>query len=323
MNVRGGATRVLLFVVIVAGITGASALTAPSPEPAEPITAFEPVEYDVFQPAGIPVVEDAPKGRVELTANETRKTVVIDLEHRNGISDTDIEPLVSELVAEGHRVRYFDEDTAEPGGLENVLKDADAFVVITPSDRFEEHEVKTVQRFARRGGRVLLVAEPADTRRTIFGFRQGGIAHGHADVAARFGISFGSGYLYNMRENDNNFQSIYAETWASGELREGINRVVLRGAAPVRSHDGNVILVASPGTRLSTTRDPRQYPVVVRKQNVIAVGDASFLFPENADVADNEVLISNLGDFLVSGDRTTNEERSQATNNQTTNGTGA
>ena len=58
------------------------------------------------------------------------------------------------------------------------------------------------------------------------------------------------------------------------------------------------------GSELSTTRSATEAPLLVRTDGVVMVGDSDFLSPENAQRADNDALIGNLADFLVSNDRT-------------------
>ncbi|MFC7172905.1 hypothetical protein ACFQL0_05175 [Haloplanus litoreus] len=109
-----------------------------------------------------------------------------------------------------------------------------------------------------------------------------------------------------MQENDNNYKSIYAEPASNAGLADGVERVVVREAVPVRTSRGTPVLVGADGTHLSTTRDPGQYAILARSQdgNVTAVGDTGFISRENAYDADNEVLIGNIADFLVNGEKT-------------------
>jgi hypothetical protein len=58
------------------------------------------------------------------------------------------------------------------------------------------------------------------------------------------------------------------------------------------------------GSELSTTRASTEAPLLVRTDGVVMVGDSDFLSPENAQRADNDALIGNLADFLVTNDRT-------------------
>jgi hypothetical protein len=62
-------------------------------------------------------------------------------------------------------------------------------------------------------------------------------------------------------------------------------------------------MVGSEGTTLSSTRRTGEYAVAVRNGDVAAIGDTSFLAREDVYEADNEVLVGNLADFLVSGDK--------------------
>jgi hypothetical protein len=57
---------------------------------------------------------------------------------------------------------------------------------------------------------------------------------------------------------------------------------------------------------VSAVLAPVAYGVAVRSGDVAMIGDTDFLTPESAYVADNEVLVGNIADFLVSGDKTEN-----------------
>lgn len=307
MEAREALPRVAVFLVVVLGLGVIPWLPAAPGAPSE--AGFTGKSYGVFQPGRILATPPAAEGDVTLEARTREKLVLIDTEHANRFSDADVEPLVTALERRGHEVRYFDKDTAKPGGLSVAFEEADAFVVINPRDPFEVSEADAIEAFAQDGGRVLLVGRPTASERGPFGFRATGVENGYAGLASRFGISFGSGELYNMRANQNNYRSIYASPRVENPVTANVDRVVFRQATPVRIHRGTILLRAAPGTRLATTRERGQYPVMVRSRsgNVVAVGDGTFLFPENSAVADNEALLGNLAAFLVTGEHVTED----------------
>lgn len=305
MEASEAVPRVAVFLVIVL-VLGVLPVLPAEPQQ-EPESAFTAQSYDVFQPDRIRAQPPAAEGQVTMDARTRGKLILVDVEHNNRFADSDIEPLVSALEQRGHEVRYFDTNTAKPGGLSVALKDADAFVVINPGQRYDVSEADAVEAFVQDGGRLLLVGRPTAEQRGPFGFRSTGVRNGHAGLASRFGITFGSGTLYNMRVNQNNFQSIFASPRVENPVTAAVDRVVFRQATPVHVTRGTILLRAEPGTRLDTTRDRGQPPVMVRTDRVVAVGDGTFLFPENAGVADNEVLVGNVADFLVTGEHEEDE----------------
>lgn len=226
------------------------------------------------------------------------------------VTERDISPLVNALVAEGHEVRVYTPPQdqrappAPPGAAEQQLSpigeelaDADAFVTFRRD--YDDDAVEDIQTFREEDGRVLFATDPDDE------FDEPGAA----TLESALGVTNEPGYVYNLEENDLNYQRIYAESAGDGELTEGVDRAMFETATPVRSAaaDGGVFAPIE-GSQLSTTRAGTDAPVVVRNGGVVMVGDTDFLTPENAQRADNDVLIGNLADFLVTNDRDADEQ---------------
>lgn len=293
-----------VFVVIVVVLVGGAAV-APyalgSGESADPPT----VENQQFQPDSVLPDETMEDGEVSMDSDASGKTVLVDVGHANGVSETDLEPLLSTLAENGHQIRFY---RGQRRSLNESLRSADAFLVVSPRERFTSDELAGVEAFTDAGGRVLVMGDPPSVQATgglLLGL--GGVQETGpqtASLGSTYGIAYGSGYLYNMADNDNNFKSIYARPAGGSDLTDGVDRVVMRGAVPIRTAGATRALVASQGTQLSTTRETGQYAVVVRNDDIAAVGDTEFLTRENANVADNEELIGNLADFLVDGEKT-------------------
>jgi hypothetical protein len=294
-----------VFVVIVAAIVGGAAvvpyaLGSGGDAGSDPVD----VENQQFQPDTILPDETPEEGEITMDSGASGKTILVDVGHENGVSKTQLEPLLSTLVENGHRVRFY---RGQRASLNESLRSADAFVVAGPNRRFTTDELDGVEAFTDAGGRVLVMGDPPSIQLS------GGLLFGLGSfqptaprttaLGSTYGIAYGSGYLYNMEANDNNFKSVFAEPAASGGLAAGVDRVVMREAVPIRTAGATRVLVGSEGTHLSTTRDPGQYAVLARSGNVTAVGDTDFISRENAYDADNEVLIGNLADFLVDGEK--------------------
>jgi hypothetical protein len=105
-----------------------------------------------------------------------------------------------------------------------------------------------------------------------------------------------------MENNDASYLSVRVEPDGAATLTNGVEEVVFRGAARVGTADGSTALATAETSRLSTTRESGSYGVAARSGSLAVIGDSSFLEPENADRADNNVLIGNLADFLVTGE---------------------
>jgi hypothetical protein len=293
-----------VFVVIVAVLVGGAAVWPMVLGPADTSGDDVTVQNQQFQPGNILPDETPERGEISMDSDASGKTILVDAGHANDVSETELEPLLSTLTANGHEVRFYEGRRTE---LNQSLRSADALLVVNPRQPYTSSELAGVEAFTDAGGRVLVMADPPSVQ-GIGGILFGGLRQTSARTASlgsTYGIAYGSGYLYNMESNDNNFQSIYARPAASGALGDGVGQVVMREAVPIRTGDGATrVLVGSEGTHLSSTRDSGQYAVVARQGNVAAVGDTDFLTRENAFDADNEVLIGNLADFLVNGEKT-------------------
>ena len=294
-----------VFVVIVAVIVGGAAV-APYALGSGDDASSDPVsvENQQFQPGTILPDETSEQGEISMESDASGKTVLVDVGHQNGVSETQLEPLLSTLVENGHQIRFY---RGQRASLNESLRSADAFVVASPRQRYTSDELAGVEAFTDAGGRVLVMGDPPSVQISggiLFGL--GGLqptAPRTTALGSTYGVTYGSGYLYNMETNDNNFKSIFAEPASSGGLAAGVDRVVMREAVPIRTAGATDVLVGSDGTHLSTTRESGTYAVLARSGNVTAVGDIDFVTRENAYDADNEVLIGNLADFLVDGEK--------------------
>jgi len=292
------------FVAIVALIVGgAAAVPFVSGGDATDVTNLAAERTDVD---AVTVAEAESTGEITMDSGADSKTVLIDRAHANQISDQKLSTLTNALVANGHEVEYVSRETARGPGWNESLRDADALLVANPNQPYTPDQLAGVQAFADAGGRVMLMSDPASIQQIgLLGLGVQQQSNGDASLSSDFGVSARSGYLFNMHEYQQTYQSIYA-TPGSGSLSQGVDRVVVRDAAAVAVADGQTALTVGERTRLSTTRRADTYGVAVQSGPVAMVGDTDFLTPESAYVADNEVLIGNIADFLVSGEKTAN-----------------
>ena len=293
MELRDAALRVGVFLgifLVVAVFFGLGAVPVPDGDGNQ----SEPLTVESHQPDAILAAPQPEDGEVTVDAATTGRTVVIDQSHDNGATADEIDPLVTKLVAAGHDVRFYTDAMANNSTLESTLADADAFVVVAPEEQYDATERAQVEQFAADGGRVLLVNEPpvqataAATNETPM-----------TNLASTFGLGFESGYLYDQVDYDTNHRAVYATPADDGGLTDGVDRVTAYTARPVVG--GTPALVTNETTRLSTTRRQGRYSVLARQGNVTALGDGSLLGPDYVYTSDNEVLVGNIAEFLVSG----------------------
>ncbi|TKX38970.1 hypothetical protein EXE51_02840 [Halorubrum sp. CGM5_25_10-8B] len=307
------------FVVTLAAVTGGAAVagyvTADGAAPAPAI------QNDHYQNPDL-IANDTPgQATVEMDASADSQTVLVDpgVEPATarpvlpfsliglgggGVADRDIRPLANALIENGHEVGVYVPDPdqqrrpARPGAEETTqlgerLAEADAFVTFRTD--YEPDELDAIESFVESGGHVVLATEPDAA------YSQPGAA----SLDATLDVTTEGGYVYNMEENDLNYQRVYAEATGDASLTEGVDRAVFPSATPVGTPAGGAdVLRPIEGSELSTTRAPTDAPLLVRNDEVVMIGDSDFLSPDNARRADNDALIGNLADFLVTNDRT-------------------
>ena len=312
-------TLAVAFVVTLATVIGGAAavgfVTADGAAPAPEIQNDHYLDDDL-------IVDDDPgQATVEMDAAAGSQTVLVDpgVEAAgpgpalpisliglggSGVADRDIRPLANALIENGHDVDVYVPDPnqrrrpARPGAdpptqLGERLAEADAFVTFRTD--YEPKQLDEIESFVESGGHVVLATEPDAA------YSQPGAA----SLDATLDVTTRPGYVYNMEENDLNYQRVYAEATGDAPLTEGVDRAVFPSATPVGTTVGGTeVLRPIEGSELSTTRAATEAPLLVRNDEVVMIGDGDFLSPENARRADNDVLIGNLADFLVTNDRT-------------------
>lgn len=299
-------TFVVVFVVTVGAVTAGTVMFDDG-------TPTSDVEHDHID-ASLIAEQTEDGGEIEMGSDEPENTIVIHtgsaptmgfgmgptMPIRNqpadrqlsvgsmGGPERDVGPLASVLVENGHEVVYYQEEM-EDGPLAEKLDEADAFVTLGTA-RLTVEERDAITEFADAGGRTVIAADP-------------GRSDDVGEIAASQGLYAEAGYVYNLVENDNNYLGVYTEPTDESSLTEGVDRAVFRGAAPIGSSGGSTVMATNDGTRHSTTREKGTYEVAAVNDNVAMIGDSSFMTPENAHRADNDVLVGNVADFLVTGEQ--------------------
>lgn len=302
------ATALVTFVIVLTavfiatvGIAVLSGEDTGSPETADVID-IENEQYDVDR---FDIDDTLTQADISLDAPADNQTIVI---HAGvGALERDVQTLTNPLTAEGHEVRIVTEGQgfspiAQPTptspddnsvDVASEIKNADAFVSVGAGG-YDESDIEAIEAFAQDGGRVLLMTDPQSS------FNADGTP---TELQSALGVFTEPGYIYNLEENDLNYQRIFIEPVQDDDLAAGVDMAVFDTAAPVGTGEGSAVLAPIEGSELSTTRDTTDLPVLVRNDNAVLIGDTKFISPENALRADNAELIGNLLDFLVTGER--------------------
>ncbi|MEZ3117375.1 hypothetical protein RYH80_15780 [Halobaculum sp. MBLA0147] len=296
-----------LTVAIVVVVVGAAAVL-PMVQGQSTGTPEQPAELDTsqYEPDNALIEPGPESGQIEMSADAEPKTIVFDVGHENDIERSEIAPLVDTLVANGHTVRFFDPRADPRVDLNTSLSKADAFVTVNPRSRFSASQRRGLRNFTDSGGRLMVMMDPAESTASFgfFGFGGGSQSSSSATgVTSEYGVSTGPSELFNISADGRHYSRI-ATTGAGGTLGEGVDRVVMDDAVPVAVGGDATVAVRTAGeVTIESNRRSGRYPVAATNGNVSVIGDATFLQPDDAYVADNEVLIGNVADFLVSGEK--------------------
>jgi hypothetical protein len=299
MWAREAAKRVgvlLLTVAVLVALAGAApALLAPDDE--EP--SLENPEYDPASVVPDPIEATGSIDPDPGDAADTSGTVLIDRGHGNRVGRADIEPLVDALVRHGYRVEFY-----TGGDLSTSLADADTFLVIDPDTEYPPGDVDDVRQFTGNGGHLVMVGEP-DRSTVSTGFLGASVQTQESrltTLASSYGMSVDTRYLYNQEHADGTFKHVLARPTGEGDL-DDVERAAMYTAASVTARGGTVLLRTAPNTVKSGNDDVTdEYPVAVRKPNVVLLGDKTFLRGDRFNVADNEQFIAYLVEFMLAGD---------------------
>lgn len=245
----------------------------------------------------------------ELT-QKTGSVVLLDFSHSNQFQPDEIQALLDDLTKRGARVELNSDSTK----LENQLKYASAYIVISPSADFTLDEIRLVQNFVSGGGRLVVFT---DATRGLVSYDSTGNPVNAPDVNIAnpllepYDISINNDYLYNLTMNEGNFRNVYFGFFGKSDLTWGLKQVVLYGAHSLQTDSGFPMLIGDDKTLSSQTdatpgNDPKKGwagAVLSKDGNVLAFGDFTFLTTPYDTVADNSTLINNIADYLLNGQR--------------------
>jgi len=246
----------------------------------------------------------AESGELTMSADAEGTEVVIDTAHSASIDREALAPIVTTLTENGATVTYHLGPRSGGQPLNDSLADADAFVVLGGGSSYTDAQLDGLEAFSDAGGRVLVMNEPekASTAASLLGLSTGGsgVPSPLAPMLSQYGLAYDNGYLFTQGEETLNYREVAGTPTGDADLTEGVDRAVFYEATPVT---GGETVITAEETTLSQTRRTGSYGVVARSGNVVAVGDTSVATQEFLYRADNEQLVGNLLDFLVSGEK--------------------
>jgi len=292
------AKRLVVLVLTVAVVV---AIAAAGPTLLQNDDEREPLQNPEYEPGAVVPETAEATGTVETDPDPAadRGTVVIDRGHSNRFSRSDIAPLVDALVREGYDVEFYTD-----GDLAAALEDADAFLVIDPGEEYLSGDIDDVREFTGNGGRLVMIGEPDRTAisASLLGTSIRTQESQLTTLASRYRMSIDTEYLYNQEAADGTFKHVLARPTAGGDL-DDTDEAAVYTAAAVTAQDGTVLLRTAPETHKSGSDEVTgEYPVAVQRDNVLLLGDKTFMRSDRHRVADNEQLVAYVAEFMIEGD---------------------
>ncbi len=234
-------------------------------------------------------------------------TVLLDGDHSNRFALDEIQPFTDALTQRGAHL-VLNTDTEQ---LALQLKAASSYVVISPSEAFSPSEIGLVRSFVARGGRLVVFT---DATRGVVTYDYMGYATGTTSdvdfvlpLLESYGLSVNADYLYDLSSNEGNFRNVYLQAAPGSDLVAGLGTVAFYGTHSVTTEGGSALLLGGQGTLSSTTdalpdegsSQAWAAAAMSKDGSVLAFGDFSFLISPYDRVADNQVLIARVAEFLL------------------------
>lgn len=250
---------------------------------------------------------EAPSPDTSLFADDflasTPGTILVDLAHDNRFELAELSVLQARLAARGQQI----ESVQTADELSEKLRYAKALIAVSPGRDWTSLEIEQIQKFVKRGGRLLLVT---DATRFEMDFDESGLVVFDHDaehingLAAQFGITFQSDYLYNTAENAGNFRNIKLTDFGEHDLTGGLDEVVFSAAHSIVSEE-RVLIATSGETRSSSSERIEEMPVAMLAADggALALGDLTFMTEPYNALSDNDQFIANIADFLSGAQR--------------------
>lgn len=261
-------------------------------------------DYPSFAVAQPPLA--TPAAPTDIKTEKSGGVVLFDMTHANQYQPSEVQILQEEIARRGGQI----EAISDPSLLELKLKYAGAYVIISPSIAFAENELRVIESYLQRGGRLLVFTDA--TRNIVYYDMFTGSVINYSDASivnpmlSSYGITVNNDYLYDVVEHEGNFRNIYFDDFGKDELTFGLRRVAFYGAHSVKSASGLTLLRGAESTLSSVgdLRDPSAGGAAISEDgNVLTFGDFTFLSSPYHSVEDNAALIANIADFTLGGKR--------------------
>ena len=213
--------------------------------------------------------------------------LVVDIAHANAFNQGELDTFLSRVADRGYTVEFME----TPPALAGELSRADSFAIIMPRLGYSDRDMTVIKRFVEKGGRLLLIGDP-------------GRSHTLNTVAEGFDMLFQPGYLYNVVDHNLNYRNIFVRDFRPDEITQGLRQISLYTAGSIKSSEVPLAFT-DPNTLSSVIERVETFTPLVKSRDgeVLAISDFTFLLPPQSTSLDNDMFISNIADFLTTGER--------------------
>ena len=243
---------------------------------------YIPPPVKMYELENITLVKPAAAEFADVFEKKAGGVVVLDLSHENNFLPSELNALYSRIISRNCTIEYLREAEKLSAALEN----ASAFVVIAPEKAFSSEETSLVEKFLNRNRTLLLIADPGRTSEMN-------------SLSLKFGIIFEDDYLYNLKENDGNFQYIFLKNFKQSSVTENLSKIAFYAAGSITSPKGGIILTDE--NTLSSKKEGKEFAaaVLLDDKRILALSDFTVLTSPYNSVLDNPKFISNIADYLT------------------------
>jgi len=214
--------------------------------------------------------------------------VIIDISHGNKISPLNFQLLAGELAKRGVYTGYGDSWEE----IEEGLDQAACLIVAAPTQAYSSEEFETIDKWLLEGRVLVMLYDPSlefnDRRQLNSPINS---------LANRYGLSFRSGYLYDMEDNYYGYRNIYVRTFRDTNLTKDIDSLLLLTSTGLLPTESNAAYTSPLVYSTSTERQGIHIPLSITETGnttLFAAGDISFLTEPYVYLEDNYQLLLNL-----------------------------
>jgi hypothetical protein len=244
------------------------------------------------------------RNMVEGSGVSTEGAVLVDFAHSNALFVEELNTLFSGLVSRGLTYEIVsasaeDADAENGHGLIDRLKYAKALILPLPREPYTDEEIAEIERFVKNGGQVLIIGDPTRTVEV----------DALNSIAGSFGVIYADDYLYSLNEEsiDNNYRNVIYTDFAESPLTTGLSdgdKLIFYSGMSIYA-PGDEIVLGDEYTLSSTSEGGRTMAAasLTADDQVLAIGDLTFLNEPYSAAESNGIFINNIADFLASSQR--------------------